>query len=103
MKKNNEYVPKIQYNKYHPITEYNFSSIENEEADKEKEFREKLNKFQMVSTLGEAKDLLQKIMPAAEGRTAFYVGGGKCTIFNSEKQLRISFDTTKEFISYDFV
>ena len=51
----------------------------------------------------EAKKLLQKNMPVVLERTTFYIGKSKCVIINTDKQLRIMYDSPEEFISYDFV
>ena len=108
MEQDKKYSPKIQYLKYNMPSNYDFENIKKEsikEAKDEKteNFKIRLSEFQNVYTLEEAKKLLQKNMPVVLERTTFYVGKSKCTIINTEKQLRIMYDSPEEFISYDFV
>lgn len=66
------------------------------------EFLERLKSFSEVSTLSEAKDLATKIMPTSQEKTTFYIGSAKCVVINTSSSLRISIDSAKEFICYDF-
>ena len=108
MQKNNYYTPKIQYIKYNPQVE-SYNSILQKEASQEtkneklESFKNRLLEFKKVSSLEDAKELLQKTMPTVLERTTFYIGDAKCSIINSSKRIKICFDSKEELISYDFV
>ena len=115
MAQKNKYTPNnIQYIKYDaqklnnreymPVTSdsYTVRGVANEE-DRIEKFKERLEAFKHVHTLKEARELLNKTMPIKLDRTTFYIGEAKCVIVNTDKRLRICFDTPKEFISFDFV
>lgn len=100
-----KYSPKIQYIKYNPNVE-NYETIFDKKTKKEskkEDFKIRLNEFKNVLTLKDAKDLLSKTIPVVLDRTTFFIDDAKCIIINTEKQLRICFDSPEEFISYDFV
>ena len=107
MEQNKKYSPNIQYLKYSVPASYAYEGLKEQvqEAKDEKaeKFKIRLNEFQNVYTLTEAKKLLQKNMPVVLERTTFYIGKSKCVIINTDKQLRIMYDSPEEFISYDFV
>lgn len=109
--KQNAYVPKIQYKKFNPSMigdDYNllFPAKKDEKEVKDQKlesFKQRLSKFKSVSTLEEAKVLLDKTMPISLDRTTFYIGEAKVVIINYDKRLRICLNSPKEFICYDFV
>ena len=70
--------------------------------DRYKNFKQRLEEFKKVTTIEDARALLQKTMPVKLERTVFFIGDAKCTIINKEKRIRISLDSPVEFISYDF-
>lgn len=76
--------------------------IEIQNKEKYEKFKSRLAAFQEVSTLEEAKELAQKILPVAKEVNRFRVGNAKCTVILKKDMLRISVDTPEEFISYDF-
>ena len=92
----NEEAPyqKVNTDKTGGNCENNIEKVEN--------FKKRLEPFKSISTLKEAKELLQKTMPIALDRTTLYIGDAKCIITNYEHQLRICLDSPREFISYDF-
>ena len=73
------------------------------QKEKEEKFKQRLEAFKKISTLKEAKELLDKTIPISLDRTTLYIGNAKCVIINSPKQLRICYDSPDEFISFDFV
>ena len=78
------------------------SSIEDQRKNKVAEFKSRLDEFRKVSTLQEAKELLNKIMPVEYERNVFNVGNAQCIIINRENLLRITLDSESEFISFNF-
>ena len=66
-------------------------------------FKKRLEGFKEIKTLEEARALLMKTIPVKLERTVFYVGDAKCIIINREDRVRITLDSDKELISYDFV
>lgn len=108
MEQDKKYSPNMQYIKYNVPINYDYGSIKQEQEKEAKDeraekFKTRLNEFQNVFTLEEAKNLLQKNMPVVLEKTTFYIGKSKCVIINTDKQLRILYDSPEEFISYDFV
>ena len=86
--------------------EYNqmeiMAKLESQNADKYKKFMERVDEFKNVTTLEEAHELAKKILPTSQEVSSFYVGNAKCVVVNTKDKLRISIDSDKEFISYDF-
>jgi len=78
-------------------------SVQNQNKEKLESFKKRAEEFQNISTLQEAKELAQKIMPMKTGRTMFNLGEAKCTIINEDNLFRICINSPKEFICYDFV
>ena len=66
-------------------------------------FKKRLEGFKEIKTLEEARALLMKTIPVKLERTVFYVGDAKCVIINRGNRVRITLDSDKELISYDFV
>ena len=64
-------------------------------ANKEKynKFKERIQQFSNISTLEEAKELANKILPTAKEINRFSIGSAKCVIINKEDNFRISVDT----------
>lgn len=73
------------------------------QEEKYNSFKERLSEFEGIETLEEAINLAKKILPVNNEITRFNVGNAKITIVNRKDNLRISLDSDKEFISYDFV
>ena len=88
---------KFRYEKY--ISEY---SEEIKEQKRLISLIERVNKFKDVDSLYEARQLAEKIIPTKMEVTGFYVGNAKCTIVNRSNLFRISLDSEKEFLCYDF-
>ena len=76
--------------------------IELENNEKIRAFKERIIPFENISSLKEAKALATKLIPTANETNTFYIGNAKCVVINRTNLLRISLDTTKEFICYDF-
>lgn len=76
--------------------------LEAQKTDKIKEFKERIAPFENISSLAEAKELANKVLPTANEVNRFYVGDAKCVVINREDMLRISIDTADEFLCYDF-
>ena len=108
MENNSKSKPKFNFTRFNPqaMIDWNNMFAEKPEKDKEEEritnFKKRLEGFKDVETLEEAKNLLNKIMPVRLERTVFFIGKAKCTIINKSDRVRISLDSEKEFISYDF-
>lgn len=76
-----------------------------EQANKEKflKFKQRIQQFNNITTLEEAKELAAKILPTAKEINRFNIGSAKCVIINKPDNFRISLDSIDEFISFDFV
>ena len=74
-----------------------------EKKDKLNQFKNRINSFREVETIEQARDLAKKILPTAQEVNKFNVGDAKCTVLNSDKNFRVTLDSEKEFICYDFV
>lgn len=86
---------------------YNLA-IENTNIHKENEtkylcFKERIAQFNNVITLDEARELAKKILPTAKEECEFKIGNAVCTVINKKNIIRISLNSDKEFICYDFV
>ena len=77
--------------------------LEKQKQEKYKKFIERITEFEKVSTLEEAKELAQKILPVANEKNIFRVGDARCVVVNNDEQFRICVDSAEEFIAYDFV
>lgn len=87
----------------------NYNTAE-EEARKAKEreekylqFKERISKFENIVTLDDARALAKQILPTAQEFSQFRIGTAICTVVNKNNMIRISLDSEKEFIGYDFV
>ena len=76
--------------------------VEKNNETKYIEFKERIQQFEEVSNIEDAKSLAKKIIPVANKITKFRVGDAKCTVINSDDIFRISVDRKDEFISYNF-
>ncbi len=109
MERENTPRPCFQYIKFNPnminSMDMPFVKVDNKEQTSSKlvSFRKKLDAFKTVTSYEEAQDLLQKTIPVKLDRTTLYIGNAKCVIINTHNQVRISFDSPQEMISYDFV
>ena len=109
MERENSPRPCFQYIKFNPnminSMDMPFVKVNNEEQNCSKlaGFRKKLDAFKTVSTYEEAHELREKTIPVKLDRTTLYMGNAKCVIINTHNQVRISFDSPQEMISYDFV
>ena len=79
------------------------SNILREDEEKYLQFKNRILKFEKAITLEDAKNLAKQILPTALEETQFKVGNAFCTVINREDLLRISLNSDKEFICYDFV
>ena len=77
-------------------------NIEKQNKEKEDKFKERISAFKDITTLNDARELAERILPVAQELNKFRVGNAKCVIVNKPEQLRICFDTGEEFIAYDF-
>ena len=86
--------------------EYNqmevMSMLEKQNSEKYQAFIERVREFDNVTTLEDAKELAKKVLPTNQELSKFYVGNAKCVVLNTKDKLRITVDSEKEFISYDF-
>ena len=93
-------------NKYEPQMNYAQMQMMNEVAGKNiekiNEFKKRIEEFEKVSTLDEAKTLAKSIMPVSQEVNRFNIGGAKCIVINKPDMFRITINTPDEFISYDF-
>ena len=79
------------------------ANIAREREEKYLQFKERISKFENVITLDEARALAKQILPTAQEQSQFRVGTAICTVVNKNNMMRISLDSDKEFICYDFV
>ena len=77
--------------------------IAKEREQKYLEFKERISKFENIVTLDDARVLAKQILPTAQELSQFRVGAAICTVVNKNDMIRISLDSDKEFICYDFV
>ena len=79
-------------------------SLQSEDINKKKteQMIARINEFQKVKTLEEAKLLAKKILPTTNEVSTFNRGNAKCTVVNKYDIFRITLDSPEEFISYDF-
>ena len=78
-------------------------NIFKEREEKYLQFKERISKFENIVTLDEARSLAKQILPTAQELSQFRVGVAVCTVVNKNDMVRISLDSDKEFICYDFV
>lgn len=76
--------------------------IEKNNKEKDKALMARLEKFNEIKTLEEAKELIAKIMPVANEINRFKIGNSKCTIIMKDNLVRISVDTKDELLCYNF-
>lgn len=82
---------------------YNLAQIqEKQNEEKVLEFKKRIEGFEKVGSIEEAKELAAKILPTKNPITTFYVGNAKCNVINTEDVFRICLDTNQEFLCYDF-
>lgn len=79
------------------------AQIYKQQQEKYNEFKKRIEAFNTIETIEEAKELSEKILPVSNEKTTFRVGNGKCTIINRDTLFRISLNSQDEFISYDFI
>lgn len=91
----------IDWYKYNTVIEE--ASIRKEKEEKYLQIKERLSKFDDIVTLEEAKELAKKVLPTAMEVSTFQVGTATCTVINRPDMIRISLETEREFICYDFV
>lgn len=77
-------------------------NIEKQNKEKEARFKDRISAFKDITSLDEARELANKILPVAQEMNKFRVGNAKCVIINKPERLRISYDSDGEFIAYDF-
>lgn len=70
--------------------------------EKADELNDRLSKFRTVSTLKEAKNLAAEILPTNQELTVFYSGEAKCIVVNKPDMLRITIETNKKILCYNF-
>ena len=91
---------------YNPQMNYEqmemMNKVQGQSTEKVKEFKTRLESFNNVTTIEEAKELAKNIMPVSQEINHFRIGEAKCVIVNKPETFRISIDTAEEFISYDF-
>ena len=76
--------------------------IVKEREQKYLEFKERISKFENIVTLDDARALAKQILPTAQELSQFRIGTAICTVVNKNDMVRISLDSDKEFICYDF-
>ena len=91
----------IDWYKYNAVIEE--ASIRKAKEEKYLQIKERLSKFDDIVTLEEAKELAKNVLPTAMDVSTFQVGTATCTVINRPDMIRISLETEREFICYDFV
>lgn len=83
---------------------YQAGGINSEKNNNNKleEFKERIKPFKNVSTLEEAKELAERILPVKFNINRFRIGNAECIVVNKPDLFRICVNTEDEFISYDF-
>ena len=81
------------------MDEYLYDQQDDKKAE---ELKERLLIFAETDSFEDAKKLAKEILPTVAGVTSFYAGIARCTVVNRTNLLRITFDSPKEFICYDF-
>ena len=76
--------------------------IQKENEEKIKNLRNRIEKFAELTTLEEAKELAKTVFRAEKEFQEFSVAGVKCVIVNKEDSFRISYNSTTDYICYDF-
>ena len=85
------------YNKYNADQQY---VLENNE--KASDLANRISQFGSVGSFDDAIKLADKIIPTVNELTNINSGNAKCTVFRTKKQLRITLETSDDFICYDF-
>ena len=62
--------------------------------------KEKINQFESVSNIQEAKSLFRKLFPNQEGKQSFFIDGVEINVLDKEDLFKISADTTDDYILY---
>ncbi len=86
-----------QYNQY--LAAQTSSITDKQKAD---ELKQRMAHFTNIATLKDAQKLAKEIMPTNQEITTFYSGSAKCTIVNRKDLLRITIETSDDFVCYDF-
>ena len=73
-----------------------------EDIEKYNRVKSRIKMFESVKTIDEARALAKKIMPISRDITIFKVGFAKCIIINKPNFFRVSLNSSKEYISYNF-
>ena len=85
------------YNKYNADQQ---SALLNKE--KAGDLADRVSQFGSVDSFDDAIKLADKIIPTVNELTSFNSGNAKCTVFRTQKQLRVTLETSDDFVCYDF-
>jgi hypothetical protein len=91
----------IDWYKYNAVIQE--ASIIKAKEEKYLQIKQRLSQFDEVVTLDEALQLAKQILPTAMEVSSFCVGNATCTVVKRSDMMRISLETEREFICYDFV
>ena len=91
----------IDWYKYNAVIQE--ASIIKAKEEKYLHIKERLSKFDDIVTLEDALHLAKQILPTAMEISSFQVGNATCTVVKRSDMIRISLETEREFICYDFV
>ena len=76
--------------------------IEKQNIEKYQKFKARIQQFENITTIAEAKELAKEVLRISDKDCSFKVGNARCVVISNENMFRISIDTPDEFISYDF-
>ena len=85
------------YNQYTSAQDFNQG-----EKKREDKLMEDIKRFEMVSTLDEARKLADEILPQKQNSCNFYVGDVRCTVVSDSSSFQICVETKKEFLCYSY-
>ena len=77
--------------------------IQKDNQEKSEKLKARIQQFDEVTSLEEAKELAKSSFRAEQEFQEFTAGNSKCTIVNKDDAFRISYDSKTDFISYDFM
>ncbi len=99
-KKNNNY---LYMASYCYGNQFATSGQTSDGEDRAERFKKRLEVFENIESIYDAKQALETDIPVKTARTSFSVGNAKVFILNTDNMVRISFSSPEEFIAYNFV
>lgn len=85
------------YNQYIATQGFNL-----EEKKREEKLMADIKRFEVISTLEDARKLADEILPQKQSSCNFYVGDVRCTVISDNSSFQICVETKKEFLCYSY-